>query len=344
MVEFDGLFGVMQGIVDIDFSQFSVTSIQLLCVKHRENILFIIMSVVTSQHLFRDIVFNVPAYPIFVLFLLNKLLNNSVLHSLLTLKLVVIPTLLWILPEQCNQMGGQHLCDHKEAIAIYSFLRSGLVEIFYVFWFYPLYVFSFILSTLWYNDIAKHALDVVKRKSLDSTRALNAHNITEPEGQPEGFDRVALGIGEQVYSILLLTIFFVEVSVIGYVPYFGKAMNFLLLSLMYAYYCFEYKWNFFAVSLNKRLEFFESNWAFFAGFGAPCVLPIFFFSPLTSYGLMAILYPLFVLTAAGTQAEQLIDEMKPAHGGKLQRIPVFFVAKRLTTQVLQLFPVAQKEE
>ena len=61
-VEFDGLFGVMQGIVDIDFSQFSVTSIQLLCVKHRENILFIIMSVVTSQHLFRDIVFNVPAF------------------------------------------------------------------------------------------------------------------------------------------------------------------------------------------------------------------------------------------------------------------------------------------
>jgi hypothetical protein len=36
---------------------------------------------------------------------------------------------------------------------------------------------------------------------------------------------------------------------------------------MYAYYCFEYKWNFFAVSLNERLDFFESNWAFFAGFG-----------------------------------------------------------------------------
>ncbi|CAL5067823.1 unnamed protein product [Urochloa decumbens] len=274
-------------------------------------------------------------------FLLNGLIF---LGSLLTLKSVVIPTLLWILPEQCNQMGGQHLCDHKAAIAIYSFLRSGLVEIFYVFWFYPLYVFSFILSTLWYNDIAKHALEVVKSKSLDSTRALDAHNITEPEDQPEGFDRVALGIGEQVYSILLLTIFFVEVSVIGYIPYFGKAMNFLLLSLMYAYYCFEYKWNFFAVSLNKRLDLFESNWAFFAGFGVPCVLPIFFFSPLTSYGLMAILYPLFVLTAAGTQAEQVINALKPAHEGKLQRIPVFFVAKRLTTQVLQLFPAGQKEE
>ncbi|KAL6652910.1 hypothetical protein ACP70R_011835 [Stipagrostis hirtigluma subsp. patula] len=274
-------------------------------------------------------------------FLLNGLIF---LGSLLTLKSVVIPTLLWILPEQCNQLRGQNLCDHKAAVAIYSFLRSGLVEIFYVLWFYPLYVCSFILSALWYNDIAKHALDVVKIKSLDSTQTLDADNITESEDRPEGVDSVALGIGEQVYSILLLTIFFIEVSVIAYIPYLGKAMNFLLLSLMYAYYCFEYKWNFFAVNLNKRLDFFESNWAFFAGFGGPCVLPIFFFSPLTSYGVMAILYPLFVMTAAGTQAEQVIDELKPSHEGKLKRIPVFFVAKRLTTQVLQLFPAAEKEQ
>ena len=184
----------------------------------------------------------------------------------------------------------------------------------------------------------------MKRKSLDATKALDAHTISESTEKPEGFDEVAIGIGEQVYSILLLTIFFIEVSVIGYIPYFGKPMNFLLLSLMYAYYCFEYKWNFFAVSLNERLDFFESNWAFFAGFGSPCVLPIFFFSPLTSYGVMAILYPLFVLTAAGTQAEKVIDQLKPSHGGKLQRIPVFFIAKRLTTQVLQLFPEVHKEQ
>lgn len=54
------------------------------------------------------------------------------LYSLLTLKSVVIPTLLWILPEQCNQLRGQHLCNHTTAVATYSFLRSGLIEIFYV--------------------------------------------------------------------------------------------------------------------------------------------------------------------------------------------------------------------
>uniref|UniRef100_A0A0D3FW15 Protein EI24 homolog n=1 Tax=Oryza barthii TaxID=65489 RepID=A0A0D3FW15_9ORYZ len=302
------------------------------------------------------------------------LLNGFIfLGSLLTLKSVVIPILSWILPGDCSQLQEQHLCDHTVAVATYSFLRSVLIQIFYVLWFYPLYIFSFVLSMdycftilkipifhilnsgepnctfcnvghLTYNDIAKHALDVVKRKSLDATKALDAHTISESTEKPEGFDEVAIGIGEQVYSILLLTIFFIEVSVIGYIPYFGKPMNFLLLSLMYAYYCFEYKWNFFAVSLNERLDFFESNWAFFAGFGSPCVLPIFFFSPLTSYGVMAILYPLFVLTAAGTQAEKVIDQLKPSHGGKLQRIPVFFIAKRLTTQVLQLFPEVQKEQ
>ena len=38
----------------------------------------------------------------------------------------------------------------------------------------------------------------------------------------------------------------------------------------------------------------------------------------------------FVMTAAGTQEEQTIDELKSLHGGKLNRIPLFFVAKRLT--------------
>lgn len=32
----------------------------------------------------------------------------------------------------------------------------------------------------------------------------------------------------------------VQVYVTGFIPYVGKALNFLLLSWMYAYYCFEY--------------------------------------------------------------------------------------------------------
>ncbi|OVA01538.1 Etoposide-induced 2.4 [Macleaya cordata] len=141
-------------------------------------------------------------------------------------------------------------------------------------WFYPLYVFSFVLSNIWYNDMAKYAYVAMGRHGP----------VTEPSSQKEvvnsqnlahihvlffllSFFRVIIGIGEQVFSVLLLSFFFVEVCAVEFIPYIGKGLNFLLLSWMYAYYCFEYKWNLAEVSLDKRLDFFESNWAFFAGFG-----------------------------------------------------------------------------
>lgn len=34
-----------------------------------------------------------------------------------------------------------------------------------------------------------------------------------------------------------------QVNAIGFLPYIGKGFNFLLLSWMYAYYCFEYVMN-----------------------------------------------------------------------------------------------------
>lgn len=103
-----------------------------------------------------------------------------------------------------------------------------------------------------------------------------------------------------VWMMNFMVFLYVQIFATGFVPYLGKALNFLLLSWIYAYYCFEYvvhlhffffffpltcsichydidtncafgfaryKWNQSAIDLDKRLNFFESNWAFFAGFG-----------------------------------------------------------------------------
>ena len=45
----------------------------------------------------------------------------------------------------------------------------------------------------------------------------------------------------------------------------GKPLYFLLLSWLYAYYCFDYKWSLLGVRLPERLAYFETHWAFFAG-------------------------------------------------------------------------------
>ncbi len=45
----------------------------------------------------------------------------------------------------------------------------------------------------------------------------------------------------------------------------GPALNFLLLSWLYALYCFDYKWALHSVQLQQRITYFERHWAFFLG-------------------------------------------------------------------------------
>jgi hypothetical protein len=70
-----------------------------------------------------NLVLNIPCLAHFDFLIMNSLFN---------LKSMAIPALLWILPEECDQLGGEHLCDHKVVVATYSFLCSSLIEIFYV--------------------------------------------------------------------------------------------------------------------------------------------------------------------------------------------------------------------
>lgn len=261
---------------------------------------------------------------------------------------VVIPILLWILPDQCQQFSPRDLCGIGEILKLYGFLRFALIELFYICWFYPLYVFSFVLSGIWYNDIAKLGFEAMGRYGHTVLDSSNQIEMSKPQNvahmdKPPGFGGVIIGIGEQVYSVLLLTFFFLEVFATGFIPYIGKGINFLLLSWMYAYYCFEYKWNLSELALDKRLDFFESNWAFFAGFGSPCVMAIFFFSPLVSYGVMAILFPLFVLTATGTREEVVIDSQRRSwRSGGLRKLPIFYVADNLAMKILHFFEAHDK--
>ncbi|KAJ9538122.1 hypothetical protein OSB04_030855 [Centaurea solstitialis] len=209
------------------------------------------------------------------------LLNGFIfLGSIFILRSLILPTLQWILPIGVPD-GYEEPCLQQMPIRLYAFLRLGLLQLIYGLWFYPLYIFSFILSTIWYNDIAQFGLTVTGKDG--STNLASSSHKDQPStsqnaahvDKPTDLGRVMIGIAEQGYSLLLLTFFFLEVYLTGFIPYIGTILNFVLLSWMYAYYCFEYKWNFSGLSLDKRLDFFESNWAFFAGFGDFSFSPVF---------------------------------------------------------------------
>ncbi|XP_062177215.1 protein EI24 homolog isoform X2 [Alnus glutinosa] len=268
------------------------------------------------------------------------LLNGFIfLGSMFVLNTVVIPMLHWILPDQSSQFSSQIAGSFGGVLKFYSFVRLGLIQLFYVFWFYPLYVFSLILSNIWYTDIAKFGFAAMGRSGPSGVEPSSpSAKSTAHTERLAGLGGVMVGIGEQVYSVLLLSFFFLEVFATGFVPYVGKVLNFLLLSWIY-------KWNFSEVALDKRLDFFESNWPYFAGFGSPCVLAIFFFSPLVSYGVMAILFPLFVLTATSSGAEQDISfQRRKWKGVGLGRLPIFYAADTLSLRVLSLLPLERHDQ
>ncbi|KAH9685296.1 protein EI24-like [Citrus sinensis] len=281
------------------------------------------------------------------------LLNGFIfLGSMFVLKSAVIPFLLWILPDQCSQIRSQELCLDSGILKFYSFLRLALIQLLYGTFSCP---FLALIDAFKYNDIAKYGFAAMGRSGQSSkelSRQDETLQNTEQKGRLPGLGGVMIVIGEQVYSMLLLSFFFVEVNAIGFLPYIGKGFNFLLLSWMY-------KWNFSEVGLDKRLDFFESNWAFFAGFGSPCVLAYFFFSPLVAYGVMAILYPLvqldnflslfnrhfhfFFFKVAG--AEEVISSKRRSwKGAGFGRLPIFYVADALSMKVLSFFSFDSQQQ
>ncbi|KAM6579032.1 hypothetical protein CsatB_030869 [Cannabis sativa] len=278
------------------------------------------------------------------------LLNGFIfLGSIFILNSVIIPTLQWILPDDCSQFDSQELCSFGGLLKFYSFLQFGLIKLFYIIWFYPLYALSIILSALWYNDIAKYGFEAAQKSGPVKVDPTGKEKLTSQNTghvrQRDGLGGIMIVIGEQLYSILLLSFFFIEVSVTGFVPYIGTALNFLHVSWMYAYFCFEYKWNLHNVELDKRLSFFESNWAFFLGFGSPCALPVLFCSSFVSSGVMAMLYPLFVLTASNSEAEKVISSQRNKWGDtRLGRLPIFYVADVLSMKILSFLPSEPHEQ
>lgn len=241
---------------------------------------------------------------------------------------LVAPVVHWILIFPLAEEG------HDESLFVESillYLCHGLLVL-------PLYGLSYVASCLWYGDIAQQAFTVLEHNRIANSKEKQQKMQTTEHRENQGIsglDGILFSAGEQTYSLLVLIIFYYEVRAADYVPYIGKILVIPLRSWLYAYYFFNYKWGYVKWSLEKRLLFFETNWAFFAGFGGPCLLATFSFSGLVQEGVLAFLFPLFVLVAFGSYPERLIAAYNVGEDSqsRLPRIPMFhptiFVVNKL---------------
>ncbi|KAG7387218.1 Etoposide induced 2.4 mRNA [Phytophthora pseudosyringae] len=174
---------------------------------------------------------------------------------------------------------------------------DGFVFLLYqVLWMYPIYCISFILNTIWYQEIADDAY-------------MQLHGKPSPTS-------VTDMIRDEMYRAILVAFFLLQTVLSYLIPVIGPATSFIHLSWLYSLYCFEYKWSLAGWSLERRLAHLEQNWAYFAGFGSPFTLATFFVPNFVSKGIFALLFPVFLLLAIACDPVSEGDEAP-------RKLPIF---------------------
>ena len=207
----------------------------------------------------------------------------------------------------------QYLVVDKNVLHFTEYLSKFL---YYLFWVWPIYAVSFLLSSLWYQDIAKHLSKLVRS------------DVKSHGPQPS----LSTVIGRELYRTILFSIYLIQSSMLYYLNPLGlgRPMSFVFASWLYSFYCFEYVWIRMGWSLERRLKFFEERWAYFLGFGLPCTLITFWFPQMIGSGLFALVFPVFEI-ACFTVVPQ------PINISDSIRLPVFSLCATLTVLFVRMF-------
>mmetsp|Transcript_30236 Transcript_30236/g.50809 ORF Transcript_30236/g.50809 Transcript_30236/m.50809 type:complete len:313 (-) Transcript_30236:135-1073(-) len=247
-------------------------------------------------------------------FVLNGLVF---LGSILLVELLVIPfARSFLLKPSADSPTLRALSTSVDAfsLALYHFL-----------WLYPIYTISFLLSNIWYRDVATHAYRV---------------RWGDPEPDSTSFKELIRLFVEQAFRLPLVSIFFIQAYALAFIPYAGTCLSCLSFAWLSALFCFEYKWQMQGWDLERRLNYVESNWAFFAGFGTPCTLATYFLPTFVSAGLFALVFPLLIVLAVVSANPQPFPPSctLPSH------LPIFAFAKWASNSIIRWTTGTKKEK
>jgi etoposide-induced 2.4 mRNA len=161
-------------------------------------------------------------------------------------------------------------------------IHKWIEWIYFGLWIAPVYLLSFILNALWYQDIASEAIELYPMKRPPTLSSTLTGDIAEL-------------IHRSIFNICFLV----------YLVFIRRWKIVYLVSLawMIAYNSFEYKWVHFKVSFQTKISTLESSWVYFTFFGLPLALIAFQFPSLIENGLISVAFP-FLLMMASTAGRQ----------------------------------------
>lgn len=241
-----------------------------------------------------------------------------------------------------------------------------------ILWLYPIYTLSFILSTIWYQDIATHSYNLVNNNTSSNHKNNNATTKHKHDNNVS-FEQWLHSMASECYKQCIYFIYFIQCELLGLLPSIVKYvyskyvntsdnndkhlyyniilyMSYLLyiihLSCYYALYSYDYKWSMSKLSLLNRLGNFELYWLYYVGYGLPlttitCIFPQFF-----NTGIFALLFPIFaILAIIAKPINQRFNKQSNTtinHNNNKQidnttiSLPLFTIAKAVNYKLLRL--------
>ncbi|XP_055330949.1 etoposide-induced protein 2.4 homolog [Paramacrobiotus metropolitanus] len=204
------------------------------------------------------------------------------------------------------------MLGHEEGIrsTVWSWLSFMSSWLFKFLWILPLFILSKVVSFIWFQDIADAAYVKVHRK-------------------PSAM-RVSLGtlIADLLFSLLIQTLFLCQAQLTSVlpIPAMAQFLSIFHISLLNAFYAFEYKWLNMGWEVNERLHYVESRWTYFMGFGLPLALATFLADNYWIGGcIFSVLFPLLIVSA---------NSASPASQEAPFVLPVFALVSGLSNYVV----------
>ena len=178
-----------------------------------------VAGVLDSMRFPHTAIFFVTSKVVRVRFMQCLVLNGGIfLTSVLLADYVLTPAFHWLLDVEAS--------SPLSISWLPSTLSSLLLSVFYLVWVYPLYAISFLLNAIWYQDIADQAF--LTRGHKQHTASLS-------------FQRWIAAMSEELYRLLLVSLFLVQLSLVSLLPIVGQPLCVLHMCWLYSLYSFEYK-------------------------------------------------------------------------------------------------------
>ncbi|XP_058450817.1 etoposide-induced protein 2.4 homolog [Malaya genurostris] len=215
----------------------------------------------------------------------SKVLHNVLYCCLLNGGIFMLSILMFeygVLPG-LNYFLSYMFPDSGTVSTVWGWMKPSLSLLFHSFWVAPLFLFSKIVNSLWFQDIADSAYKFRK-------------------GRPQLISSISKLIADTLISLLIQVLFLLQSTVIKYlpipVPFACSILYIVHMSLLCSLYAFEYKWFNMGWELHKRLTYIETNWPFFIGFGLPLAIISELPNSIVISGcVFSVLFPLFILSA-----------------------------------------------